>query len=306
MLICRDPRSMKAWSREQHSVGLRVVCVPTMGALHAGHLALIEAARQLGDVVVVSIFVNPLQFNRSDDFDLYPRPIDDDIAICRAAHVDAVYAPTASVMYPAGFQTHVEPGELAEPLEGDGRPGHFRGVLTVVAKLLSAISPDVAMFGQKDLQQLAIIRRMVVDLDLDIEIVGIPTVREPDGLAISSRNQRLTPDDRSAAVCIVQALRLAEDAVADGEREAAEVVASARRRIEAERAATLEYLHIVDPLTLAPVTVLDHPAVMVVAVWFGEVRLIDNIPLSPRPRDIGRETSNEASHSAPEQPHRAR
>ena len=306
MLICRDPRSMQAWCREQHSAGLRIACVPTMGALHAGHLALIIAARQRGDVVVVSIFVNPLQFNRSDDFDGYPRPIDDDIATCRAAQVDAVYAPTASVMYPAGFQTHVEPGELAESLEGTGRPGHFRGVLTVVAKLFSAMSPDVAIFGQKDLQQLAIIRRMVVDLDLDIEIVGVPTVREPDGLAISSRNQRLTPDERSAAVCIVQALRLAADAVAEGERDPAGVVALASRRIEAEQTATLEYLHIVDPLTLAPVIALDHPAVMVAAVWFGDVRLIDNLPLSPRPRDIGRETRIGASHSAPEQPQRAR
>jgi pantoate--beta-alanine ligase len=306
MLICRDPRSMQAWSREQHSAGRRIVCVPTMGALHAGHLALIDAARQRGDVVVVSIFVNPLQFNRSDDFDTYPRPIDDDVAVCRTAQVDAVYAPTASVMYPVGFQTHVVPGELAESLEGAGRPGHFRGVLTVVAKLFAAMSPDIAVFGHKDLQQLAIIRRMVVDLDLDIEVVGIPTVREPDGLAISSRNQRLTPDDRSAAVCIAQALRLAAGAVAEGERDPSEVVALAGRRIEAEQAARLEYLRIVDPLTLAPVTVLDHPAVMVAAVWFGDVRLIDNLPLSPPPRDIGREIGSETSHSAPEQPQRAR
>ncbi len=281
MLICRDPRSMQSWSHEQRSAGLRIVCVPTMGALHAGHMALIDTARRHGDVVVVSIFVNPLQFNRSDDFDRYPRPIDDDVATCRAAHVDAVYAPTASVMYPAGFQTHVEPGELADSLEGAGRPGHFRGVLTVVAKLFAAMIPDVAVFGQKDLQQLAIIRRMVVDLDLDIEIVGIPTVREPDGLAISSRNQRLTPDDRLAAVCIVQALRLAAAAAAEGERDSTRLVASASRRIEAEQRAMLEYLHIVDPLTLAPVSVVDRPAVMVAAAWFGDVRLIDNLPLSP-------------------------
>jgi pantoate--beta-alanine ligase len=279
MPIFRDARSMQVWSRGQRSAGLRIVCVPTMGALHAGHLALIEEARSRGDVVIVSIFVNPLQFNRSDDFDAYPRPIDDDVATCNAAGVDAVYAPTAAVMYPPGFETHVEPGGLADSLEGAGRPGHFRGVLTVVAKLFAAMLPDVAMFGQKDLQQLAIIRRMVADLDLDIDIVGVPTVREPDGLAISSRNQRLTADDRRAAVCLAQALQLGAAAVVKGERNSARLVALATRRIEAEPAARLEYLHVVDPLTLEPVSEVDRPAIMVVAAWFGNVRLIDNLPL---------------------------
>ncbi len=279
MPIFRDPRSMQAWSRDQRSAGSRIACVPTMGALHAGHLALIEEAHRHGDVVVVSIFVNPLQFNRTDDFDSYPRSIDDDVATCETAVVDAVYAPTAAVMYPPGFQTHVEPGGLADSLEGAGRPGHFSGVLTVVAKLFAAMIPDVAVFGQKDLQQLSIIRRMVVDLDLDIDIVGVPTIREPDGLAISSRNQRLTVDDRRAAVCIAQALHLAAGAVAKGERDSARLAALASRRIEAEPAARLEYLHIVDPLTLDPVTTVDRPATMVAAAWFGNVRLIDNLPL---------------------------
>jgi pantoate--beta-alanine ligase len=279
MLICRDPRSMQAWSREQRAAGLRVACVPTMGALHVGHLALIDQARGCGDVVVVSIFVNPLQFNRSDDFDTYPRPIDDDVETCRAAGVDAVYAPTASVMYPPGFQTHVEPGVLADSWEGAGRPGHFRGVATVVAKLFAAMLPEVAVFGQKDLQQLTIIRRMVTDLDMDIEIVGVPTVREPDGVAISSRNQRLTVGDRQAAACIVQALRLAARAAADGETDPDQLVALATQRIEAEPAARLEYLSVVDPLTLHPVTCVDLRSIMVVAAWFGDVRLIDNLPV---------------------------
>ncbi len=279
--ILRDPRSMQAWSRDRHSAGSRIACVPTMGALHAGHMALIEEAHRHGDVVVVSIFVNPLQFNRTDDFDSYPRPIHDDVAACESAGVEAVYAPTASVMYPAGFETHVEPGGLADSLEGAGRPGHFRGVLTVVTKLFTAMSPDVAVFGQKDLQQLSIIRRMVVDLDFDIDIVGVPTVRESDGLAVSSRNQRLTADDRRAAVCIAQALHLAAGAVAKGERDAARLVTLACRRIEAEPAARLEYLHVVDPLTLDPVTTVDRPAVMVAAAWFGNVRLIDNLPMLP-------------------------
>lgn len=281
MLICRDPGAMHAWSREQHAAGRRVVCVPTMGALHRGHLALIDEARRHGDAVVVSIFVNPLQFNRPDDFDAYPRPIDDDVDTCRAAGVDAVYAPTAATMYPPGFQTHIDPGPLADLLEGAARPGHFRGVTTVVAKLFSAMMPDAAVFGQKDLQQLTIIRKMVADLDMDIEIVGVPTVREPDGLAISSRNQRLSSTDRSAAVCIAEGLRLAAQAAAAGETDAAVLVRVATERIDAEPAATLDYVCIVDPVTLQPVATVHHPAVMLAAVWFGDVRLIDNFPILP-------------------------
>jgi pantoate--beta-alanine ligase len=281
VLICRDPASMHAWSRARHAEGRRIGCVPTMGALHAGHLALVNEARERCNSVVVSIFVNPLQFNRGDDFDKYPRPIDDDVEACRIAGVDAVYAPTAAVMYPEGFETHVEPGALAELLEGSSRLGHFRGVTTVVAKLFGAIRPDVAIFGQKDFQQLTIIRRMVTDLDMDIAIVAVPTVREADGLAISSRNQRLTDDDRRAAVCIGQALRRAADAVADGEHDAAHLVALATERIADEPRARLEYVQIVDPVTLDPVTTVKQPAVILAAAWFGDVRLIDNLPLSP-------------------------
>jgi pantoate--beta-alanine ligase len=250
-----------------------------MGALHAGHLALIEEARRLSDVVVVSIFVNPLQFNRGDDFDAYPRSNDDDLEACRAAAVDAVYAPAAAVMYPPGFQTHVEPGALADSLEGPGRPRHFRGVATVVAKLFGAMQPDIAVFGRKDFQQLTIIRRMVIDLDMDVEIVELPTVREADGLAISSRNARLGADDRRASVCLIEALRVAAAAVAGGQHDAATVIALASERIEAEPRARLEYLDIVDPLTLDPVAVVKQPAIILVAAWFGDVRLIDNLPL---------------------------
>jgi pantoate--beta-alanine ligase len=220
-----------------------------------------------------------LQFNRGDDFDEYPRPIDDDLEACRAAGVDAVYAPSAAAMYPTGFQTHVEPGELAESLEGAGRPGHFRGVTTVVAKLFGAMRPDIAVFGRKDLQQLSIISRMVADLDMDIEIVGVPTVREADGLAISSRNQRLTAEDRAAAVCIAQALALAAQAHGEGQRDANQLATIAIRRIEAEPRARLEYVRIIDPLTFDPVTDTGQPAVIVAAVWFGAVRLIDNLAL---------------------------
>jgi len=281
VIICRGAETMHSWSREQHSAGRRIACVPTMGALHAGHLALIDVARRHGDVVVVTIFVNPLQFNVSDDFDKYPRPIDDDVEACRAAGVDAVYAPTAAAMYPAGFQNHVEPGPLADSLEGSSRPGHFRGVTTVVAKLFGAVQPDVAVFGQKDFQQLVIIRRMVADLDLDVTIIAAPTVRAPDGFAISSRNQRLTEADRRAAVCLFETLRIVADAVAAGEHDSAHLLSLAGDHIDAEPRAELDYLCIVDPTTLTVVDRVDEPVVVLVAARFGDVRLIDNLLVSP-------------------------
>ena len=250
-----------------------------MGALHRGHLALVDAAFERADDVVVTIFVNPLQFNQSADFDSYPRPIDDDLARCEAAGVTAVYAPTASTMYPSGYQTHVEPGDLADRLEGPMRPGHFRGVTTVVTKLFGATDPDVAMFGRKDFQQLAIIRRMVADLDLGIEIVGVPIVREHDGLALSSRNVRLTDDDRAAAVVLSRALGAARDAYLDGETDPAVIVDVAARMIDAEPRARTEYVELVDGTTLAPVERVDDDAVVLTAAWFGDVRLIDNVAL---------------------------
>lgn len=247
-----------------------------MGALHDGHLGLVDVARAHADAVVMSIFVNPLQFNRSDDFDKYPRPIDDDLARCRAAGIDAVYAPTAAAMYPPGYDTYVEVGALAEPMEGAGRPGHFRGMATVVLKLLNAMAPDVAVFGQKDFQQLAIIRRMVADFDIGITIVGASTVREPDGLAMSSRNRRLAPADRVAAVCVPRALDAALAAYAGGERSAGALEATAQAVIAAEPRAALEYVRVSDAATLKPLQRIESPAVIAIAVWFGDVRLIDN------------------------------
>lgn len=252
-----------------------------MGALHEGHLRLVESARRHGDVVVVSLFVNPLQFDRRDDFDRYPRPLDGDLALCQAAGADAVYAPTAGAMYPDGFQTHVEPGPLAEPMEGAGRPGHFRGVTTVVTKLFNAVRPDAAVFGQKDFQQLAIIRRMVIDLDMDIEIVSAPTVRDADGLAMSSRNRRLTERDRAAAVCVPRALDAAAQVMNTGERRSDLLLDAARAVLADEPLARLEYVSIADADTLVPLDVVDRPAVIAIAAWFGDVRLIDNRLLRP-------------------------
>ena len=279
MRLFTTPDAMRAWSHDQRRGGHRVAVVPTMGALHAGHLALVEAALQRADRVIVTIFVNSLQFNLSNDFDSYPRPIDEDLSACERAGVDAVYAPTAAAMYSSEFQTYVEPGELADRLEGPLRPGHFRGVTTVVTKLLGATTPDLALFGQKDFQQLAIIRRMVTDLDLGVEIVGVPIIREPDGLASSSRNVRLSPDDRVGAVVLSQALTAAASAFLEGERSADSVMATVVSLIKTEPRASLEYVAVVDATTLQPVTRIESPAVVLLAGWFGDVRLIDNCVL---------------------------
>lgn len=276
MQILESPAAMRSWSDEQHARGLRIGLVPTMGALHAGHLALIGVARERCDVVAVSIFVNPLQFNRPDDFEHYPRSVHDDLEQCRAAGVGAVYAPTQQSMYPPGFETHVEPGALAEPLEGAGRPGHFRGVVTVVCKLFNAVGPDVAVFGQKDFQQLAVIRRMVADLDMGVEICSVSTVREHDDLALSSRNRRLSPDQRAAAVVVVRALDVIEVAISAGSRDAVELQRLAADVVAAEATARLEYVDVVDPHTLLAPTDTNALLLAVIAVWFGDVRLIDN------------------------------
>lgn len=276
MHVFDHPTDMRAWSLGRRCAGDVVGVVPTMGALHRGHLALIEEARRRAGAVIVTVFVNPIQFNQATDFDAYPRPLDDDLDACRDAAVDAVYAPTASVMYPGGFDTHVEPGVLATRLEGPMRPGHFRGVTTVVTKLFGATCPELAVFGQKDYQQLAVIRRMTADLDLGVEIVGVPTVREADGLAMSSRNVRLTPDDRAAAVVIPRALAAVAERHRDGIRDAAVLRSAAHRVLAAEPRARLEYVDLVDADSLEPVDRIERPAVVLTAAWFGDVRLIDN------------------------------
>ncbi|MEO7397505.1 MAG: pantoate--beta-alanine ligase, partial [Ilumatobacteraceae bacterium] len=268
--------AMQDWSRRQQARGATIGLVPTMGALHDGHLALMREAAKRCDVVVTSIFVNPLQFNRLDDFDSYPRTFDADLRLCREHGVDAVYAPTATTMYPPGFETQVEPGHLAETLEGAGRPGHFRGVTTVVTKLFNAVHPNVALFGLKDFQQLAIIRRMVIDLDMGIEVVGIATVRELGGLAMSSRNGRLNEHQRAASVVVPLSLDAVEAAIARGNEDVTSIREAAAAVIASEPLARLEYCELVDPQTLVPVTGTHRPILATIAVWFGDVRLIDN------------------------------
>jgi pantoate--beta-alanine ligase len=281
VLVLDAPAAIRAWSGQRRQAGRIVGLVPTMGALHAGHLSLIELALRRTDDVAVSIFVNPLQFERGDDFDRYPRPIEDDVAASVAAGAAVVYAPTAAKMYPEGFQTHVVPGPLAAGMEGAMRDGHFQGVLTVVAKLFGAVRPHVAVFGEKDFQQLAVVQRMVDDLDMGVEILAGPTVREPDGLALSSRNRLLPPDDRTAARCVPHSLDAAAAAAAAGERDVAAIEGAARAVVAAEPRARLEYVTVFDPMTLQPLEVLAAPARIATAVWFGDIRLIDNRELVP-------------------------
>ncbi|WP_420453585.1 pantoate--beta-alanine ligase [Ilumatobacter sp.] len=282
MEIFATPDEMRTWSRSRRRDGRTIGLVPTMGALHRGHLELIVDAARRCDDVVVSVFVNPLQFDRPTDFDSYPRPIDDDVDVCARHGVAAVYAPTAAAMYPPEFETSVTPGALAEVMEGPMRPGHFDGVATVVTKLFGAVDSDVAVFGQKDYQQLAIIRRMAADLDTGIEIVGHPVVREDDGVALSSRNVRLSPIQRAAAVCVPRSLDAACALARSGEATTTEVIAAAAGVVAREPEASLEYTEVFDASSLRAVedlTSLERSPGLVriaTAVWFGEVRLIDN------------------------------
>jgi pantoate--beta-alanine ligase len=255
--------------------------VPTMGALHAGHGRLIEEARAASASLAVSIFVNPIQFNQSEDYDRYPRPIETDLAFCAARGVDVVFAPPAGEMYPQPQVTFVEVGRVADHMEGRFRPGHFRGVATVVMKLFQIVQPDRAWFGEKDAQQLAVIRRMVQDLNLPVEITGVPTVREPDGLALSSRNRHLSAEERGIAPKLYQALRAAERRIAAGEAGAEAVKRAAREVLAEEPRLRVEYLEIADDREMQPVESIAGPVRVAAAVWVGRTRLIDNIRCDP-------------------------
>ncbi|MET8862227.1 pantoate--beta-alanine ligase [Nonomuraea sp. NPDC004580] len=262
--------------------GGTVALVPTMGALHEGHRSLIRQARVRADQVVVSIFVNPLQFGPNEDFSRYPRTFDADLDVCRAEGVEVVFHPSAEDMYPPDRQVGVSSGEMGRVVEGAARPGHFDGVLTVVLKLFNLVQPDLAVFGQKDAQQLALIRRMVADLDLPIEILGAPTVREPDGLALSSRNRYLSDDDRQVALALSRALRAGAARLMPDE-----IRAEAREVLDAAGPALdVDYLALVDPATFAEVDDdFEGLAVLAVAARVGSTRLIDNVTLTLGPAD---------------------
>lgn len=257
--------------------GVTIGYVPTMGAIHAGHASLIERARRECGSVVVSIFVNPLQFDRRDDLDRYPRSLAADLEICAAHGVDVVFAPDAREMYPSAAVCTVDPGPVAEHCCGRHRPGHFQGVSTVVAKLLNVVQPDAAYFGEKDAQQLVVIRRLVADLNVPVTIVGVPTVREHDGLALSSRNVNLDAAERRLAPALYTALQAAASSVADGVVDPDAISAAAAALIPRDARLRLEYLEIVDPERFQPVARVAGPVIIAAALWVGQTRLIDNI-----------------------------
>ncbi len=263
--------------------GLTTGFVPTMGALHAGHFQLMKTARRECGLVVVSIFVNPLQFDRPDDLARYPRTIEADAALCQSAGIHLIFAPTAAELYPQEQKTFVDLPSLAGGLCGRFRPGHFQGVATVVMKLFGIVQPDRAYFGQKDAQQLALIQRMVIDLNVPVQIVAVSTVREPDGLALSSRNQQLSAAERQTAPRLYRALRFASELIAAGERTVAVVNDKARGHLGQYPDFRVEYFEIVHPLTLQPITYVSGPVLIAAAAWLGATRLIDNILVEPSP-----------------------
>ena len=267
---------VRRWKAEKKTIGF----VPTMGYLHEGHLSLVREAKKRADVTVVSIFVNPIQFGPDEDFKKYPRDLEKDSAYLMKGGADYLFYPDAAEMYPPGFRTFLEVHGLQDRLCGKSRPGHFRGVATVVLKLFNIVGPDLAFFGAKDAQQVLIIKRMAVDLNLDVEVVTCPVVRESDGLALSSRNAYLSSEERKAARVLSVSLRRAEQTVAAGERDAAKVIAGIRSAIEAEPLARVDYVEAVDPTNLEPVAEIRGTVLLTLAVFIGSTRLIDNIRLS--------------------------
>lgn len=291
MDVIQHVRDMQRWSEDRRRAGQIVAFVPTMGFLHEGHLSLVREAKTRGDVVVVSIFVNPMQFNQSSDFDRYPRDEAQDERLLRDLGVDVLFTPPPAEVYPDGYQTAVEVEDVTKPLCGAFRPGHFRGVATVVAKLFNIVKPHCALFGEKDFQQCVVIRRMVRDLNFDIDIVTMPTVREPDGLAMSSRNARLSAAERAASLRISQALEAARACVADGRTDANAILRTVHavldgkgKETEQPKRATAvavraEYVCLCDPETLEEVRRVSAPTLLAIAAWVGDVRLIDNCVL---------------------------
>jgi pantoate--beta-alanine ligase len=270
---------MKAFSRRARSEGKKLALVPTMGALHEGHLSLVACAKEECDAVVVSAFVNPTQFNLEEDLARYPRDLAGDIATLSPLTVDVLFSPSSADMYPQGFGTFVEPGSVAVPLEGVCRPGHFRGVATVVLKLFNVVAPDVAYFGQKDFQQTLVVQRLIEDLNLDVRLIVCPIAREPDGLARSSRNAHLAPSERQAALVLHRSLRRAERLFGVGETKAATILEEMRKVLDTEPRAKVDYVVLVEPTRLQPIALVMPGSVALVAARIGAVRLIDNTVL---------------------------
>jgi pantoate--beta-alanine ligase len=285
MKIVHSPHMMTAWSLRLKREGVTVGFVPTMGALHDGHRALIRAARLRCDALVVSIFVNPTQFGPTEDLTTYPRPLANDRRLCREEGVDLCFEPSVAAMYPEGFQTTIAVPAIARRWEGQARPHHFAGVATVVTKLFGMVRPDIALFGQKDYQQAALIRRLVKDLNMGVQIIVHPTVREKDGLAMSSRNVYLSPEQRTIAVTLYKSLRAGAEVMRKGTTDVQAIQSAMATRIEQTSILTVDYLAVCDPLTLDPLSSVVSRAVLLGAVRLGSVRLIDNlVVVAPRTR----------------------
>jgi pantoate--beta-alanine ligase len=280
MEIISDPHDMQGLARSWRGQGLKIVLVPTMGFFHQGHVSLMEYGRTIGDKLVVSLFVNPTQFGPAEDLARYPRDLNRDAREAREAGVDLLYTPEAGSMYPEGYQTYVSVEQLSQGLCGASRPGHFKGVATVVLKLLNQVTPQAAVFGEKDYQQLLVIKRLVADLDVPTEIVGRPIVREPDGLALSSRNTYLNPEERAAALCLYRGLQAARELVAAGETSREKIIAGVREIITRTPFTRIDYVALMDPETLREVEAVSGEARLLLAVWVNNTRLIDNTLLS--------------------------
>ncbi|MFN4033533.1 MAG: pantoate--beta-alanine ligase [Fimbriimonadales bacterium] len=276
MEIVRTVEAVRQWTSGQRAAGRAVHFVPTMGYFHEGHLSLMRRAKADDGAVIVSIFVNPLQFGAGEDLDRYPRDLERDRRMAESVGVDALFVPEASEMYPEGYQTTVRVGALSQPLCGRSRPGHFEGVATVVLKLFNIVAPDRAYFGMKDYQQLRVVQQMTRDLNLPIEIVPCPIVREPDGLAMSSRNVYLTADERVAATVLYRSLQWAQAQAQAGERNATRLREGVYQQIAHEPLARIDYVEVVDAETLQPVERIERPTLIAVAAYFGKARLIDN------------------------------
>lgn len=290
MDVITPKAEVRAWSRSQIQAGRRIAFVPTMGALHRGHLSLIELARSKADVVAVSIYVNPTQFDNPDDLAKYPQTLEADLAACRTAGATLVWTPETAEMYPDGYCTFVDVvGPLSDKLCAIARPGHFRGVCTVVTKLLSVVRPDVAIFGQKDLQQALIVSRMCGDLDLGTEIVVAPTVRDPDGLAMSSRNRRLTPKMRAKALGLPRGLELARQAYRKGETTSMKLIEIVSEQLLVEENVDLDYCDVVSLRGFAEAETADDSCVLAAAAIVDGVRLIDHVPLAGQPLPVAEE-----------------
>ncbi len=279
MEIVSTIREMCSISDELRKGGKTIVLVPTMGYFHEGHLSLMGEGRKRGDVLVVSLFVNPTQFGEGEDYEVYPRDFSRDKSLAEGTGVDILFVPTMEEMYPEGYQTFVEVERLTESMEGRFRPTHFRGVTTVVAKLFNIVRPHIAIFGEKDFQQLVVIRWMVEDLNMGVEIIGMPILRERDGLAMSSRNQYLTPDQRKAALSLNHSLQKAFQLFRSGERNPRRIIDAVKRVIEVEGEVTIDYVEIRDARTLEEIEIIEDQAIIALAAKVGKVRLIDNVIL---------------------------